>query len=79
MDKIEVVNPGQNYKVGDKLIFENEVFGGGLQSEVASIERKRNFKYCNIMKVLILVFLFGVAIQSKFIHHYQILLKMGIL
>ena len=40
VDKIEVVNPGQNYKVGDKLIFENEVFGGGLQSEVASIEGK---------------------------------------
>ncbi len=40
IDKIDIVNPGQNYKIGDKLKFENQSFGGGVQSEVSSIKGK---------------------------------------
>jgi len=40
IDKINIVNPGENYKVGDKLKFKNQTFGGGVQSEVSSIKGK---------------------------------------
>lgn len=40
IDKIDIVNSGENYKIGDKLKFENQSFGGGVQSEVSSIKGK---------------------------------------
>lgn len=40
IDKINIVNPGENYKIGDKLKFENQTLGGDIQSEVSSIKGK---------------------------------------
>ena len=37
----DIINPGENYKVGDSLLFDNEnTNGGGLQAKVSSIEGK---------------------------------------
>jgi len=40
IDKINIVNSGENYKVDDKLKFENQTFGGGIQSKISSIKGK---------------------------------------